>query len=154
VGKGKMEELEDEIKRMLLPLIQKQGYELVDLKLKGSGPPSVLRIYVDKAGGITLDECARLSEKLSDYLDLEDLINHRYTLEVSSPGLDRPLVTNGDFRRKIGEQVKVFLKSPLDEKTEFEGKIVDFKDGKVFLNKGKEMKVIPLENIQKAKILF
>ena len=64
-----MEEIEDEIKRMLLPLIQKQGYELVDLKLKGSGPPSVLRIYVDKAGGITLDECARLSKKLSDYLD-------------------------------------------------------------------------------------
>ncbi|KPK99611.1 MAG: hypothetical protein AMJ90_09225 [candidate division Zixibacteria bacterium SM23_73_2] len=149
-----MEEIEDEIKRMLLPLIQKQGYELVDLKLKGSGPPSVLRIYVDKAGGITLDECARLSKKLSDYLDLEDLINHRYTLEVSSPGLDRPLVTEGDFRRKIGEQVKVFLKSPLDEKTKLEGKIVDFKDGKVFLNKGKEVEVIPLEKIQKAKILF
>ncbi len=149
-----MKELEDKIKKQVLPLIEKEGLELVDLVLKGSGPTSILRVYVDRAGGITLNECAKLSEKLSDYLDLEDLIPHRYTLEVSSPGLDRPLVSEGDFKRKIGEEVKVFLKSALEEKTEFEGKLVDFQDNKVFLNKEKEIKVIPFEKIEKAKILF
>lgn len=149
-----MKELEDKIKKLLLPLIEKEGFDLVDLELKGFGHRSILRVYVDRAGGITLNECAKLSEKLSDYLDLEDLIPHRYTLEVSSPGLDRPLISEGDFKRKIGEEVKVFLKSPLEEKIEFEGKIVDFQDKKVFLNKGKEIKVIPFEKIEKAKILF
>jgi len=149
-----MKELEDKIKKSLLPLIEKEGFDLVDLELKGLGPTSILRVYVDRAGGITLNECAKLSGKLSDYLDLEDLIPHHYTLEVSSPGLDRPLTSEGDFKRKIGEKVKVFLKSPLEEKIEFEGKIVNFQDKKVFLDKGEEIKVIPFEKIEKAKIVF
>jgi len=149
-----MKELEDKIKKSLLPLIEKEGFDLVDLELKGFGPTSILRVYVDRAGGITLNECAKLSGKLSDYLDLEDLIPHHYTLEVSSPGLDRPLTSEGDFKRKIGEKVKVFLKSPLEEKIEFEGKIVNFQDKKVFLDKGEEIKVIPFEKIEKAKIVF
>ncbi len=149
-----MKELEDKIKKSLLPLIEKEGFDLVDLELKGLAPTSILRVYVDRAGGITLNECAKLSGKLSDYLDLEDLIPHHYTLEVSSPGLDRPLTSEGDFKRKIGEKVKVFLKSPLEEKIEFEGKIVNFQDKKVFLDKGEEIKVIPFEKIEKAKIVF
>lgn len=149
-----MKELEDKIKKSLLPLIEKEGFDLVDLELKGFGSTSILRVYVDRAGGITLNECAKLSGKLSDYLDLEDLIPHHYTLEVSSPGLDRPLTSEGDFKRKIGEKVKVFLKSPLEEKIEFEGKIVNFQDKKVFLDKGEEIKVIPFEKIEKAKIVF
>ncbi len=149
-----MKELEDKIKKSLLPLIEKEGFDLVDLELKGFGPTSILRVYVDRAGGITLNECAKLSGKLSDHLDLEDLIPYHYTLEVSSPGLDRPLTSEGDFKRKIGEKVKVFLKSPLEEKIEFEGKIVNFQDKKVFLDKGEEIKVIPFEKIEKAKIVF
>jgi len=149
-----MKELENKIRKLFLPLIEKDGYDLIDTEFKGSGPTCVLRVYVDRKGGITLNECAKLSGKLSDYLDLEDLIPHRYTLEVSSPGLDRPLVTEEDFRRKIGEQVKVFLKSPLEEETEFEGEIVDFEDSKIFLNRGKETKIIPFEKVEKAKILF
>lgn len=149
-----MKELEEKLKGMLSPLIDDNKIEFVDLEIKGTGPYSILRIYVDKPGGITLEECAQLSSKLSDFLDVEDLIPHRYTLEVSSPGLDRPLISEKDFSRKMGEKVKIFMKEPLGKKIELEGKIKDLKEDKLFLDKEGEEKIIPLEKILKGKIIF
>ena len=143
----------DQIERIVLPLIEERNLELVDLEIKGKGPTTILKIFVDRSGGITLSECARLSERLSVILDLEDILPHRYTLEVSSPGLDRPLVTQTDFKRKIGENVKVFLKTLVDNKNEIEGRIEDFKDQKLWLESEGERKVIALEKIEKAKII-
>jgi len=135
-------------------LIQDNKVELIDLEIKGTGPYSILRIYVDRPGGITLDECARLSSKLSDFLDVEDLIPHRYTLEVSSPGLDRPLTSEKDFSRKIGEKVKIFLKEPMGKKNELEGQIKDLKEDKLFLDEEGEEKIVPFDKILKGKIIF
>ncbi len=146
--------LKDKIKEMVLPLVKDQNFELVDLEIKGKGPTTSLRVFVDKPGGITLDECTALSEKLSLTLDMEDFFPERYTLEVSSPGLDRPLVCESDFRRKIGENVKVFLKTLVDNKSVIEGKIEDFKDQKLWLESEGEMKVIDFEKIEKAKIII
>lgn len=143
----------DQIERIILPLIEERNLELVDLEIKGKAPTTILKIFVDRSGGITLSECARLSERLSVILDLEDILPHRYTLEVSSPGLDRPLVTQTDFKRKIGENVKVFLKTLVDNKNEIEGKIEDFKDQKLWLESEGERKVIAFEKIEKAKII-
>jgi ribosome maturation factor RimP len=154
LGRYDMKELKEKLRRTLSPLIQNTEVELIDLEVKGSGPYSILRIYVDKPGGITLEECAQLSSKLSDFLDVEDLIPQRYTLEVSSPGLDRPLISEKDFARKIGENVKVFLKEPLGKKIELEGKIKDLKEGKLVLDEEGEEKRIPLEKILKGKITF
>lgn len=135
-------------------MIQDNKVELIDLEIKGTGPYSILRIYVDRPGGITLDECARLSSKLSDFLDVEDLIPHRYTLEVSSPGLDRPLTSEKDFSRKIGEKVKIFLKEPMGKKNELEGQIKDLKEDKLFLDEEGEEKIVPFDKILKGKIIF
>ena len=154
LGEHDMNELKEKLKSILSPLIQESKIEFVDLDIKGTGPYSILRIYVDKPGGITLEECARLSSKLSDFLDVEDLIPHRYILEISSPGLDRPLISTEDFARKIGEKVKVFLKEPLGKKIELEGKIKDLKEGKLFLDEKGEEQIVPLEKILKGKITF
>lgn len=135
-------------------MIQDNKVELIDLEIKGTGPYSILRIYVDRPGGITLDECARLSSKLSDFLDVEDLIPYRYTLEVSSPGLDRPLTSEKDFSRKIGEKVKIFLKEPMGKKNELEGQIKDLKEDKLFLDEEGEEKIVPFDKILKGKIIF
>jgi ribosome maturation factor RimP len=146
--------LKNRIKEIVLPLIKDQKFELVDLEIKGKGPSTILRVFVDKPGGITLDECTVLSEKLSLNLDVEDIFPQRYTLEVSSPGLDRPLISESDFKRKIGENIKVFLKIPVDNKSVIEGRIEDFKDQKLWLNSKGESKSIAFEKIEKAKIII
>jgi ribosome maturation factor RimP len=157
-----MSSIAENLKEKIEPLIEEDGLELVDLKFFEGGPASVLRIYVDRSGGVTVDQCAHLSRKISDFLDMEDLIPVRYRLEVSSPGLDRPLVSGADFKRKIGERVKVFLKEEVDGKMELVGKIKNLEEENLLLliespaselNEGAE-EIIPLKNVAKAKIMF
>lgn len=144
------------------PVVEEENLELVDLEFSGVGPTSVLRVYVDRSAGVTVDQCAHLSRKISDLLDMDDLIPGRYRLEVSSPGLDRPLVSGADFKRKIGKKVKVFLKESVDGKTELVGEIKNLKGENVVLQLGSiepkqnqgEEKIIPLKMVAKARILF
>lgn len=144
------------------PVVEEENLELVDLEFSGVGPASVLRVYVDRSAGVTVDQCAHLSRKISDLLDMDDLIPGRYRLEVSSPGLDRPLVSGADFKRKIGKKVKVFLKESVDGKTELVGEIKNLKGENVVLQLGSiepkqnegEEKIIPLKMVAKARILF
>jgi ribosome maturation factor RimP len=157
-----MANLKETLKEKILPLIEDENLELVDLEFSPSGPRSLLRIYVDKPGGITIDECTSLSRKVSDFLDMEDLIPHRYNLEVSSPGLDRPLVKREDFIRKVGEKVRVFLKEPVDGKLDLAGEIKNFQKETLYLStqfEGAkpvviEEKAVPFGNILKAKIIY
>ena len=149
------------LKERILPLVEEDGLQIVDLEFAEAGPASVLRIYVDKAGGVTVGQCASLSRKVSDFLDMEDLISMKYTLEVSSPGLDRPLFTDADFRRKIGERVKVFLKEAVGGKMELEGRIKNLEEENLLLAEssagGREEgdeQIIPLKKVAKARIIF
>jgi ribosome maturation factor RimP len=150
----------DLLREKIEPLVEEEGLDIVEFKFSGTGSSSVLRIFVDKSGGVTVDQCASLSRKLGDFLDMEDLIPGRYTLEVSSPGLDRPLASGEDFKRKIGEKVKVFLKEKWDGKTELEGRIKDIQKQSLLLvessggEKQEEERIIPLEKVAKAKIIF
>ncbi len=146
----------------LRPLVEEEDLELVELDFFEAGPASILRMYVDRAGGVTVDQCAALSKRISDFLDMEDLIPGRYILQVSSPGLDRPLVCGADFRRKVGEKVKVFLKEKVRGKTELVGKIKNFESENLHLmlqspsggpDEGEE-EIIPLVKVAKAQILF
>ena len=149
-----MPEIKEELKQRLLPLIEQEDLELVELDLVGKPPHYILRIFVDKAGGVNVEECADLSRRLSDYLDTEDLIQGRYTLEVSSPGLERPLLSLDDFRRKIGERVKVDLKSPLDEKKEIKGEIVEVRENEVVIALEDKVETIPWDRIEKGRIII
>lgn len=157
------------MKEKLLPLVREENLELVDLEFSPSGPKSLLRIYVDKPvsrcgirGGVTVDECVSLSRKVSDFLDMEDLIPYRYNLEISSPGLDRPLIKREDFVRRVGEKVRVFLKEPVDGKMELVGEIKNFCEETLYLSiqsEGAEPvvieeKTVPFSNVLKAKIIY
>ena len=157
-----MVNLKEALKEKLLPLVKEEDLELVDLEFSPSGSRSLLRIYVDKPGGVTIDECANLSRKVSDFLDMEELIPHRYNLQISSPGLDRPLVKREDFIRKVGEKVRVFLKEPIDGKLDLVGEIKNLQEETLYLctqSEGTkpvviEEKAIPFDNVLKAKIVY
>lgn len=157
-----MVNLAEKLKEKLLPLIEEENLELVDLEFSPGGPKSLLRIYVDKPAGVTIDNCANLSRKVSDFLDMEDLVPYRYNLEVSSPGLDRPLIKKEDFIRKIGEKIKVFLKEPVEGKLELVGEINNFHEETLYLSTKpegvepgqNEEKAVPFNKVLKAKIIF
>ena len=129
-----------------------QDVELVDLSFRKEGFRMVLRLLVDKPGGITIDECTYLNQMIGEILDREDLIHDRYTLEVSSPGLDRPLVTKRDFERNIGRKVKITMdKALIDREKIEEGKLCQVDDENIVIV-GREgtSKIIPLKGIKKA----
>jgi len=118
-------ELIIKIKEHTQELFSSLGYELVDLNYYRSPEGMILRFLVDRdKGGITLQECAQLNSSIGKLLDELGIINEKYILEVSSPGLDRPLVTEGDFRRAINSQIQIFLKEPIFGKLEYIGRVV------------------------------
>ena len=131
-----------------------EGFELVDMELKGSSANHLLRIYIHKSGGIDHGDCQLVSEQMSAILDVEDLFPGRYTLEVSSPGLDRPLRNAADFQRSYGQRAKITLREPMAGQRSFEGRLMRFKEGclqvEVDDNKILELKH---ENIVRAKLL-
>lgn len=154
--------LKDVLREKIKTVVEDEDLELVDLEFFEGGPASVLRVYVDKAGGVTVDQCAHLSRRIGDFLDIEDLIPHRYLLEVSSPGLDRPLTSGADFKRKMGEKVKVYMKEAVGGKIEVIGKIKNSDEENLFLSiespkessVDEEERVIPLKNVTSAKIML
>ena len=118
---ARREEYESRTEKFLLPLLEKQEFELVDVEYVKEAGNWYLRAYIDKEGGITVDDCESVSRTLSDWLDEEDFIEDSYTLEVSSPGLGRPLKKENDLKRSLGEEVEVRLYKPRDGQKEYTG---------------------------------
>jgi ribosome maturation factor RimP len=143
------------------PILESLGLELVDIEFgRVSGSNAVLRLFIDKDGGVTLDDCAGVSRELSLILDVEDVIACNYTLEVSSPGLDRPLKKQADYDRFAGRLIKVrtyqpFLDDSGNKRKTFLGKLEGLVDGivKMTLNEGQSAS-IPIERIAKANLEF
>lgn len=115
------EEYESRTEKLLQPLMEKHQFELVDVEYVKEGSNWYLRAYIDKPGGITVDDCEIVSRALSDMLDAEDYIKEAYILEVSSPGLGRPLKKDKDFERSIGEEVEIRLYRAMNHRKEYEG---------------------------------
>lgn len=141
-------------------LLASIGLELVELEYKREGHDMVLRLYVDKEGGVTLDDCAAVSRELSEILDVEDFIRDRYTLEVSSPGLNRPLKKATDYERYRGRLVKVRTYELLpddagNQRKTFLGELLGLEEGRVRLQlKEGQTASIPLEKVAKANLEF
>ena len=135
--------------------VESLGYELVDIELKGAGNSSILRIYIDKPECISHSDCGLVSEQVGTVLDVEDVIPNKYTLEVSSPGLDRKLVKESDFSRFEGKLAKIQTRIPLQHQKVFKGRLKGLRDGSVVLElqSGSEME-IPLDVIQEARLDF
>lgn len=148
------QEIRAELENILSEYLEIQGLDLVDLILLSEGRDLILRILVDRPqGGITLDECARLNERISNLLDEKGILQRRYILEVSSPGLDRPLKTKKDFLRCINRRARFFLNQSINGKIELEGLISKVENDSVYvyLESMNEVIEIPLTNINQAK---
>ena len=117
----KRESYEQRTEKFLLPLMEEHGFELVDVEFVKEAGVWYLRAYIDKEGGIAVDDCEVISRKVSDWLDKEDFIDESYILEVSSPGLGRPLKKEKDFARSIGKDVEVRLYKALNKSKEYTG---------------------------------
>ena len=140
------------LQRLLEPVVESMGYELVATELAGQGHNAVLRAYIDAPGGITLDDCAIVSRQVSAVLDVEDPISEHYTLEISSPGIERPLVTAEHFRRVIGERVKVETSVHHLGRRRFLGVLVAVRDGQVSVEVDGEVYNLPLADVDKARL--
>lgn len=123
---GFREDIESNIEQLVLPLVAEQNYELVDVEYVKEAGTLYLRIYIDKEGGITVDDCEIISRALEAILDVQDPIKDPYILEVSSPGLDRPLKKEKDFVRSVGKAVEVKLYKTVDGQKEFVGKLIAY----------------------------
>ena len=143
----------DRIRKIVEEIVETEGYELVDIELKGAGRQRVLRIFIDKEGGISHRDCELISEQASTVLDVEDLIQFSYTLEVSSPGLDRKLVNKNDFTRFEGHLAKVHTRFPLHNQKVFRGRLRGLQEGVLQLELAKgEMLAIPLDVVREARL--
>ena len=127
----KREQYEQKTEEILLPIIEEHGFELVDVEYVKEGSTWYLRAYIDKPGGSTIDDCETVSRRLSDILDEKDYIEDAYILEVSSPGLGRPLKKEKDYKRSLGEEVEIRTYRMIEKQKEFTGILKGYDEGTV-----------------------
>lgn len=142
----------EKITELIKPLLTEREYELVDIEYKNEGKSRLLRIYIDKPGGITIDDCAEISREFGTLLDVSDLIRTSYRLEVSSPGLRRPLKKPDDFTRFVGRKVKVKTYAPVNERKTFTGDLKGYHNGDVIVDVEGSLYNIPHDMISKANL--
>ncbi|HBG45459.1 MAG TPA: ribosome maturation factor RimP [Deltaproteobacteria bacterium] len=149
----KPEGVEDRIRQLAQPVADGLGLELVDVSFASEHGRRVLRVYIDKPGGITVHDCEQVSREFSTILDVEDPIPQSYNLEVSSPGLDRPLKTERDFARYAGRRAKIKTMEAIDGRRNFKAVIDEVRDGTVLVTDfdGKKF-MIAVSNIEKARL--
>ena len=137
---AKREAYESKVENYLVPMMEEYGFELVDVEYVKEAGTWYLRAYIDKEGGISVDDCEVVSRRLSDWLDKEDFIEESYILEVSSPGLGRPLKKEKDFVRSLGKDVEIRLYRAKDKRKEFTGALKAFDRDTVTIEEdGKEI---------------
>ena len=128
---SKREEYEQKTEELVMPFITENNFELVDVEYVKEAGNWYLRVYIDKENGITVDDCEIISRALSDKLDSQDFIEDSYILEVSSPGLGRPLKKEKDFKRSIGKEVEVKLYKAINRQKDFEGVLKAYSDTEI-----------------------
>jgi ribosome maturation factor RimP len=148
----KSEKLLQEVREVVEPILQSQGYELVDLEYQRESRGWVLRIYLDREGGITLDDCSGVSHEVGAVLEVKDVIPNAYVLEVSSPGLTRPLKKPEDYNRFRNQLVKIKLFQPLDGRRNFKGILLGLEVETVRVEADGQVFEIPLQSIAKANL--
>ena len=155
----------DRIREIADRVAASSGLEVVEVELRGGGKARMLRIVIDKPAGVTHEDCANLSREVGTILDVEDAISGAYTLEVSSPGLDRKLIRPADYERFTGSRVKLTTQQPVNGNRHFEGRLESFKQGRLTLDLSAARKKrrpdqaaaekleIDLANVEKANLV-
>lgn len=150
---SKREDYEHKTEILLQPILDRLGFELWDVEYVKEGSDHYLRAYIDKEGGITIDDCVNVSRALSDELDREDFIDDAYILEVSSPGLGRALKKDKDFERSIGRQIDIKTYKPLNGRKEFTGILKSYDKDAVELEiEGEQAVSFDRKDIAKANL--
>jgi ribosome maturation factor RimP len=144
-----------QVQELIEPAVTALGYELWGVQLLSQGRHSTLRIFIDKPEGINIDDCTAVSHQVSGILDVEDPIKSQYTLEVSSPGIDRPLFKLDQYQRYVGEDIALRLRTPVAGRRKFSGllKAVEADNIIVRIEEENEEYVLPFESIDKANIV-
>ncbi len=148
-----MATLEQNLQEMLQGAVEDLGCELWGIECQRAGRFMTVRLFIDKEGGVTVDDCADVSRQVSAILDVEDPIADKYNLEVSSPGLDRPLFTLPQFERYIGQDIAVHLRIPVMERRKWQGKLGRIENDMVTLIVDGQEQVLVFGNIQKANVV-
>ncbi len=148
-----MATLEQNLQEMLQGPVEDLGCELWGIECQRAGRFMTVRLFIDKEGGVTVDDCADVSRQVSAILDVEDPIADKYNLEVSSPGLDRPLFTLPQFERYIGQDIAVHLRIPVMERRKWQGKLERIENDMVTLIVDGQEQVLVFGNIQKANVV-
>jgi ribosome maturation factor RimP len=143
----------EQLQAMVAPVIEALGYECWGIEFLSQGKHSLLRIYIDHANGILIEDCEAVSRQVSGVLDVEDPISNEYTLEVSSPGMDRPLFTLEQFAAHSGEQVKIKLRVPFDGRRNFQGVLRGVEEQDVVVLVDDHEFLLPIDSIDKANIV-
>ncbi len=149
---GEIARIIDAVSAIAIPLLSDEGMELVDIQYRQEQAGWVLRLLIDKEQGVMLDDCVNISRELSDLLEINDPIPHAYHLEISSPGLDRPLKRERDFMRFKGSKVKIKTAVPIGGRRHFVGMLSDFVDGTVYVTVDDEQYAIALADVASANI--
>jgi ribosome maturation factor RimP len=149
----KIEELRTTLKGLIDPVVRAAGVELYDLEVGRMKGKILLRVYIDREVGVTIDDCEAVSREIEAMLDVEDPIPTSYVLEVSSPGLDRPLKKPKDFKRFSGKKVRLVTREPIEKQNFFVGEIELATDDTVVLLLPRDRKIaIPYDNISRARL--
>lgn len=152
---GRSESYESKTEQLIQPLIDANHFELVDVEFVKEGSDWYLRVYIDKEGGITVDDCELISRAFNEILDREDYISEQYIFEVSSPGLMRPLKKEKDFARSIGKLIDIKLFKPEDKRKEFTGVLEAYdKDTVTLRTDDGEQKIFERSNLAMIRLAF
>lgn len=152
---SKSESYESKTEELIQPLVDEEGFELVDVEFVKEGSEWYLRVYIDKDGGISVNDCEEISRAFNEILDREDYISEQYIFEVSSPGLTRPLKKEKDYKRSIGKLVDVKLYKPVDKAKEYTGVLSAFDENTVTLEGDNgDSYTLDRKNIAKISLAF
>lgn len=143
----------DKVNQLIGQVVEPMGYELVGIEYRRGADSGLLRVYIDQDGGIMLDDCVAVSRQVSAMLDVEDPLKEGYQLEVSSPGVDRPLFAKEHFERFAGSMIRVKLHMKLNGRKKFEGVLKGIQDENVVLEMDGEMEYLPLDQIDSARLV-
>ncbi|EPJ46784.1 MAG: yhbC-like protein [Osedax symbiont Rs1] len=141
-----------QLQEMLEPVAESMGFELWGIEYISQGKDSILRIFIDGENGVSVDDCALMSHHASGILDVEDTISGKYSLEVSSPGLDRLLFKLEHYQAYIGQVIKIKLRMPFDGRRNFKGQLKSIEDDDIVIQVDNEEFLLPLDYIDKAQV--
>jgi ribosome maturation factor RimP len=143
-----------EVAFLVEPILRDMDFELVDVEFLHSQGRWILRLTIDREGGVTIEDCARVSRELGDLIEVKGLIRQRYFFEVSSPGLDRPLKKEKDLLGAVGKKVKVRMKEPIQGRRNYSGYLSDFVDGTLYMKMEQGEVPLPWSQVEKANLIY